>query len=86
VDGLFRDVGDRLRSDLLRAKVVDGNGAPDVRIERELQTDSNKHKVQCFSLFIGDFMALTLRRLVFNFYSFYMKNRAIFSLLVCNKY
>lgn len=67
MDGLFRDVSDRLRSDLLRAKVVDGNGAPDVRIERELQTDSNKHKVQCYSSFSGDFMTLTLRRLVLNF-------------------
>jgi hypothetical protein len=36
VDGGFGDVGDRLWPDVLGAKEVEGDGAPDVGVEREL--------------------------------------------------
>ncbi len=44
MDGLFRDVGDRLRSDLLRAKVIDGDGTSDIRVKCELLTISKQIK------------------------------------------
>jgi hypothetical protein len=48
VDGGFGDIGDRLRPDVLGAEEVQSDGAPDVRVERELEDigglDSNSNQ------------------------------------------